>query len=492
MTLRTYLALLRLGTLWLIAPAVLFGGGIVFHLFAPGHEHRIGAGTFVILIFLGPILLSKVLSQAVQMPMHEPFGITLPNLRRNLLQWHLPLLAILAVTLAAAGHARDRSLPLPVAAGVVFAGLCLMLPREPVGRWFGSHVLSGVVNALYLVAAIFARETRSAMQYAPWLTFVLSLGVAALCCWLGFSRQRLRVRAHTRLLTLGGTFDPEEVKKHGHLALGRSQHTGRAWTRGVVGDSTASWLRVVLHEGYGFSGGWIRWCVKLALILTVFPIGLYLLLTRIPGLLGPPAPIGRMIYQLVWEPHGSVGGAKAIFFTAILAPLYLSVINVALPRPQRLYPISRERRARLAFVASLIQASVQLSAGLSVIVALSWIGARLAGVPFHPTTAPDFLIEMIAFAPFLPALLWRRVCLQVRPWSQAEPATPLWLGCAMGAFYVSVYPASRAWLLSPLGLLVALTATGVSLFLYRRALLNLYRCCDLLQRTSSRTNFSLV
>jgi len=492
MKLRTYLALLRLRTLWHIAPGLLLGGGILFQLFAPRHELRVGAGTFVTLIFLGPILLSKALSQAVQLPMHEPFGLTLPNLRRNLLQWHLPLLAVLALLLAAVGQIRDRSLPWPATASVAFAGLCLMLPHEPGGRWFGSRVLSVVIAGLYLVAALFAGETRSAMQHAPWLTFGLSLGAAALCCGLGFSRQRLRVRARTRLLTLGGTFDPEEVKKHSHLALSRSRRTGGAWTGGVVGASTADWIRVVLHETYGFGGGWMRWCLKLTLILTVFPLCLYLLLTRIPALSGPPAPAGQMIYQLVWEPHVFGRGSSNTLCIGLLAPLFMSIISAALPRPQRLYPISRERRARLAFFASLIQPSVQLFVGLSVVVALSWIGARLAGVPFRPATAPDFLVEIIALAPFFPALLWRRVCLQVRPWSQAEPATPLWTGGAMGALFISTSPGCRAWLLSPTGLAFALTASAIGLLLYRRALLNFYRCDDLLQRETSPRNPSLA
>ena len=195
-----------------------------------------------------------------------------------------------------------------------------------------------------------------------------------------------------------------------------------------------------------------------------------------------------MIYQLVWEPHVFGRGSGNTLCIGLLVPLFMSVISVALPRPQRLYPISRERRAHLAFVASLIQPSVQLFVGLSVVVALSWIGARLAGVPFRPATAPDFLVEIIALAPFFPALLWRRVCLQVRPWSQSEPATPLWTGSAMGALFISTSPGCRAWLLSPTGLACALTASAIGLFLYRRALLNFYRCDDLLQRETSPRN----
>ena len=494
MTLRTYLALMRLWLLWLFVPLMLAGGAI-FHKLAPFGEHRIGAEGFITLILLGPIVLSYLLSQAVKAPMHEPFGITLPNLRRNLLKWHLPLLAMLALFLAMLCRGHDRSLPLPVAASVAFSGLCLMLPYEPVGRWFGSHVLAGLIASLYFVAAIFAQETRAAMQYAPWLTFALSLGIAAQCCRLGFARRRLyfRVRNRRRPFEFGALFDPNAAQKREQLALARSKRIGLNWTLRSVGNSTADWLRVVLHETYGATGGWARRFAVLSLIYLTTTFALwYFLHTRTPATGSPRVPFPQLVYQIVWEPHLFGAGRDGALSLVVLMPFYMAAGIIALPRPQHLYPLSRERRARLTFVASLLQAGGQVLICLFGIVTLSWIGALVAGVPFRPTVAPDFVVVSLALAPLLPAMFWMKLRMQVRPWERQLFALFFPACIVMMNKFVVWVPADRAWLLSPIGLAIALTAFAASLLLYRAALFKFYRRGDLLQRQKSGANFRLV
>ena len=126
------------------------------------------------------------------------------------------------------------------------------------------------------------------------------------------------------------------------------------------------------------------------------------------------------------------------------------------------------------------------------IIALSWIGALVAGVPFRPTAVPNFVVVSLVGAPFFPAMFWLKLHGQVRPWERMGVVMfPAICGGMMPALAGSV-PALRTWLLSPIGLAVALTALAASLLLYRAALFNFYRRGDLLQRAKSRSNFSLV
>ena len=158
----------------------------------------------------------------------------------------------------------------------------------------------------------------------------------------------------------------------------------------------------------------------------------------------------------------------------------------ALPWPQNLYSVSREKRAHLAFIVSLLQVGAQLLAGSGSLVAISWCGARLAGIPFQPSITPDFVVEIIALTPLIPGMLWVSIFSRIRSQKMQLADMTLWIGALTLAATFSSNAKWRNELLSPAGLTTTALLLAASLYLYRAALLHLYRHGDLLRRKSSR------
>lgn len=481
MKLRTYLVIMLpniSGMLALVGLAV----SAVFQWFAPFASHRTGATSFVVLTLLGPFFAGCIISHALHAPLHRPFSITLPNLRRNFLQWHIPSLALFALLLSQVTSKYDFSMPRPVAASIAFAGLCLMLPFETGLRWYGSTKLLVLITGSMLLAAMWANETRAVLLYLPWLTVMGSLALAALCCRLGFARNRLRDRARKRVLSIEESSSAGEEERQ---TMADTPRLGRPWTHGAVGHSTFSWIRAIQHETYGYRSRFGRpWVVLPVAYSVIVPAVAYFQL-RLPKMIDYKVSLSEFIYRSIWEhePFGTHGS----FPQTIMLFLFLSTISAGtFLRPQQLYPISRARRARLAFILSLLDVGTQLLAVFTSVIALSWVSAWLAGLPFQPTAVPDFVVVFLSLAPLIPFLQWLKLRAQFSSKFHPTDGTIYMMIYVTGGAIFIFITSWRSWLLSPAGLTITAIAFAISLCAYRVALFHIYRRGDLLQRKSSR------
>jgi hypothetical protein len=473
--LRTYLALLRPRSLWarlIFAVAV----SLAVNFFGPFAGQRAGAGTFAVVTLLLPMMVGRELSRALHAVMHRPFGPLLPHLRPTLLRWHLPLLVLLAAGSASLVRWRDTTLGWPVSASLALAGLCLMLPLEGPGRWFGVRWFGGALSGFVIFAALAGGVTRTWIHAWPWLTTLGSLALAVVCCRLGFSRRRLRERAHAPLLDLADAFDPATLRTQSRDKFSRSQRLGRPWRIRSVGESMVNWIRVVLHESFGFRGGWVRQLALIALVAPITVVGGLFTMSLLDAT-ARAVPFGALLYGAIWIslPHSSWAGQTCFL---VMLPIFSFDFAVALPRPGKLYPLSRERRAWLTFIVSALQATVQIPLVLASLIALAWVGARFAGVAFEMDAAPNCLAAFLAILPFVPWLLWSRFKGQLRPGQSSLHFIGIPVGIGIASAIATL---GRAWLVSAAGAAVVMLITAAGLALYRNALFKFYRDDDLLQ-----------
>lgn len=481
MKFRTYLVIMQPPTVALLALTGL-AASWVFHWFAPLASHRSEAMPFVVLTLLGPFLAGCIISHTLHVPLHRPFSITLPNLRRNFLQWHVPALALFALLLAQVAGQYDSTLPRPVAASIAFAALCLMLPLEAGLYWYGSSKLLAAVTGTVILAALWANETRTVLLYLPWLTVTGSLALAAFCCQLMFDRQRLRKRARVLLSSMAETPSAEMEQRQ---TMADTPRLGRSWTHGAVGNSTANWIRAIRHENIGYRARFAKsWMILPLLNLIVLPATAYFQL-RLPKITDHQVPLGQFIYRCIWE-HEPFGASSALLQKLVLIALFSStVIAGTLLRPQRLHPISRAQRARLTFILFLLEVGILLFAVFTSIIALSWFSAWQAGWPFRPTTVPDFVVVFLSLAPLIPFLQWLKLRALFSAKKHPMDGTVYMIIYLLGGALFMFVTRSRNWLLSPEGLTVIAIALAASLYAYRAALFRFYRRGDLLQRQPS-------
>lgn len=481
MKFRTYLVILLPQVSGLLALAGL-ALSLVFHWYAPFASHRVGAAPFVALVLLGPFFAGCILSHALHAPLHRPFSITLPNLRRNFLQWHIPTLIILAVLLSHVAARYDRTLPQLVDACVAFAGLCLMLPFETGLRWYGSTKLFAGIACSVVLASLWANETRDVLLYLPWLTIAASLTFAALCCRLCFIRARIRARSRTNVISMAESTMLDEGQRIGRPEID-SPRLARSWTHGPIGNSTTNWIRAMRHETSGFRSRYATTLVTLPLTyLVVFPSVAYFQL-RQPEMIEHKMPLGQYIHRCLWE-HEPFGPHSALLQEIVLMHLFaLLIIPGSSLRPQQLYPISRARRARLTFLSSWLDASRQILTVFGGIIALSWLNCWLAGWPFRPTAVPDFVVVLISLAPLISFVHWLRFRAQLSAKRYPLDGTIYMLIYLLGGMIFMLMNTWRPWLLSPTGLITFGIAFVASLFAYRTTVFHAYCRSDLIRRS---------
>jgi hypothetical protein len=245
-------------------------------------------------------------------------------------------------------------------------------------------------------------------------------------------------------------------------------------------------IRAILHETYGCRSGWIGSLVQfVAVIVILVPLAAYLL-SLLLGIAGPSVPFGQFLHQLIWGPRQFGAGQAGLQFTLFLPIVLVMTEPRALPSPQSLYSISREKSAQLAFIVSLLQVGAQLLIGSCTLCAIGWCGARLAGAPSQTFVTPGFIVEIIALAPLIPGMLWVGLYSRIGSKQMQLPGMIVWIGAFSLAAMFSSNITWRNTLLSPVGLTTAALILAANLYFYRAALLHLYRHGDLLQRKISR------
>jgi len=482
MNLRIYLGILRLRTLGLIVFFFWFLA-FMFAFCTQQASHREGAYTFLILAILGPIATGCALSQAIHEPFHWPMAILLPRLGQCFREVHIFVIGTLALVFAAFGHLWDAQTPPVVVASFAAAGLSLSLPLESRLLWYGSHRLALSVIGLIVLATLYTHELRMLAQTSPWTASLFGTGLCAMCFALGFSRQRLRARASQPLgMMMSDYFDRAALEDRQKEAIARSRHLGRQWRHGPVGSSTMAWVRVGWHEHFGYRR--VGWFGMILIISLSWPV----LEAVIEKISGSPVSIAARIYYLVWDSQGPRDAGPSFL---IILMLVASISLGGFLRPDQIYPISRARRAWVAYVSSATLAVTFCASLVVLTLPAAWLGAHVAGIDFRPAGMPFPVLAVFVTLPVLPLLQWGGLYMAVRQDKMVHSLFVLigFTGSALLGIFIHNFP---KLIISPVGLLVGALAIAGSQRLYYTALRRFYCKGDLLQRGTNRQNFGLV
>jgi hypothetical protein len=486
MKLNAYMSVVRPESLALPA---FFGWSFAWALVRsmPETTHVSGARAFALLVLLGPAAVGWVLASMVHVPLHRPFGGILPDHRRSLARWHLVTVTLFAVLFAAFHQIRDTGAPFLAMASLAAGSLALALPTEPGARWFGSRLLFIGGLSLLLLAVLFAREVRGAVGAAPALAALVALSVAAVGFILGFSRRRARARATTRHNSFQGFFaDPEYRSRRLKDSWSGSDRVGRSWRRGPVNKSTLAWLRAIRYERSGFSRtGWLgqRLLISLGVLAYALVVGRF---WAVKG--------DRWVNlnSLICDPQQLRSGVEPLSVMTACMLLVMCKTDV-FARVGQVYPVSRLRRARLAFVSSLVETAVCLACALGVPLLAAWLGAELGGVAFRLPRVPTFAMVAVAMLPLIPLIQWAQLCTEVRSGFSRIPV--LFFGIILAVLVFSVVAAwssHRATLTDSVWLGTCLLLGAVSYGLYYRSLRRFFLRGDLLQRKSGELSLNLL
>lgn len=481
MKFRVYLTLLRPRTLCLRLWMSLFYCVMLSQLRQWTELH---ANRFLWLLLMLPVAFGLETARAAQIGV-QPFRAVLPDVRRILLRQHLLLLMPAALLFGSLGAWATPLLPWPTAICIAFLGLTLMLPLDSSWRWCGSRLLTAAVLGLAILAMIYAATTRSLVQHHPWLSAIGSLSAAAICCRLSFPRERCGEQPVRRIEPLE-VLDPQALARLTREQIARSKRSGRRWTVSRV-RSHRDWIRAVLHEAYGFRFGWLGQLVIIPIVcVTSYAAG-----ATAPYLMVPKQHSGSLadlLYAGLCDP-GRVGTHIDAPPFLLLLPFALVGASVALPRTERPHPISRERRARLTFAASILQGTVLTVLIVASFSAFAWGVAVWVDAPLQLAA---FFTAILAPLPLLPWVYWLRLYAGVRPRDRSMHLLLIFGTILVSVLAVVIIPRLLDWKLSPISLGLFALATLSSVLLYRQALLRFYRRGDLLQPSSRRHNLSLV
>ena len=412
MNLRVYLCFLRplrslalVGMYSLIAWA--WGGGLVHPLDDTAMN--------IALTVVTPLLLGLFIAGAAHEPMHRPFALLLPNIRRRqrTAAGVSLILAALMMTCVARWVAPAIS---PVATfGLTSALIALpCLDRHQMlggaaGGW-------GAFLGWLLICFFVGSKLVLVMNAVPWLFLIGGLTVSAASLAQGFSRQSLRARvnrlfiAHqTHLFSYASDLVMtahwrEEVAADKNRRAKEPARSGRDWGVRTVGAAPLDWIRVLWHASSGRQKrrSFLNFQLRFA-ALVPFSFALLPLIQHFAG------------RNANWEHLVQLAAPDMALFTMSTGALSLWILllqpgmavyySFLLVTPQLAYPISRERLARVVFWQTFFQWTAALVVPAPTIFLASLVGQVMSGKFLPGYGLPVLLAFDLPLAALLPLML---------------------------------------------------------------------------------------
>ncbi len=421
-------------------------------------------------VFLSPIFLGWVLAATIQSVQRRPFALLLPNASIRLARRHALLVAIAAALAALIG---PESIALPVLFCVTAGGLSLMLPWDATGRWYGLHRFVSAAGILTIVigGALYAPILRDGMHTAPVLSACIGLAIATGCFVLGFSRSQMRRLSQIQRPTLLEC-GLSQLRSQS-AADAASRQIGRRWTGGLVDGTLYHWLRVAIHERYGFS------LLSSSGVMLVF-LGILFYADFQLGAFAEDASWLQKLYVITNGPHW-VGWDRSIHFILLLG----ATICTPLLRGDQLYPLSRHRRALVSYVSSFAVVLVYSTGILLFTLCGGLMSAAATGQPFHTDGIRLSLDTLLVASPFLPLFAWGAFRIIRLPDGGGRALFMLSLFLA-GRILNSAFHGVQDWIHTPAGLSICLLAAICAQAAYYLMLRQFYRKGDLLQPGEQR------
>jgi len=338
---------------------------------------------------------------------------------------------------------------------------------EPGLRWGGSGKLSLIVVAALGAVVMRVGDIQAFAIAHPLVISALALGVTVLNFGVAFSLTRRRARALVPYTSyFSAALTPELMARMRSEALARKPSSRSQWRVEKVDDSLTAWVRVAFYERFGqMRGGWTG---HLLLLGAVF-VGLGLIFTE------------RDASRL------AIGQT----FT-VLSFLFVAIFTAPADglRATGIYPISRQRRAAVAFVASAWQLGMTFGVVLMAKIIVAGINVWRLGVAFSPSAVGGLLLPLLCALPFIPAFQWAKLYVEVRNDRHLV---------VLGIMVALLVPRVGTPLFEAVGakidLATALALIGVGIIgsqmAYYAALRRFYRQGDLVQRGAVPAKLSL-
>ena len=417
---------------------------------------------FFALTLLLPCGFGLAIAESFHEPFHRPLGVLLPSIRRRLSTGHAALIAAVAAALALAAHFVWPQVSPAASLGLALAALSLCTPLEPGMRWYGSRLASIAVVGILAVACFYPRQIQTFMVGHEALSFVAGMGIAFLCFALGYSRERLRIRAAvpgTTLIQAMGT-RAMLARQQGWM---RSERKGRrsAWQAidpPKADGSLWSLVRLINYERWGGTKGRGRLGLGVSLVLilaTLFGVG-YGTARLLPDLYTSDM-VRRQGVSLQ-----ALNGVLVGFLFTYRSQFYL-------PRMGVFYPFSRRIRLRVATAMSLVQEAYLLIAVLGSVCGLAW--GTIAATGRHWEWAKNTGLVSAMVLLIAPLLEWAWL---LNSRGRGRTAAALYAMSAVIYFAgIIVLPDSQRFMaavFAPTGLFAAIAAVVIIHFLYFKSL----------------------
>lgn len=395
-----YFTLLRPVRSLLIAVPVL-GLIWIFQFFAAQFAGNPQAHAFSWWVCTVPLIAGFIISETINAPLHRPFAMHIPDMRRHLARWHAGVTGFLTLTCTGVAWASDHALPPLAISGLCTALLTLTLPKNR----DQSGAFIGLVLILILSAATYIAELlRQFVLTHAWIIAASTWVVAWLCFQFRFSRRQLRRSArtpYTSLLNASATRDyAAQQKKEVILQTVKSPS---AWTGNPTPASDWSYLKAALYECTGKSV--VRFYLPTTRAALLGVAGVCLIATRWDERLA------RDFYSLVWTDE------KQSFQATIMLICILFFLNRRpwILRPTACYPISQVRLGKIAYKACLLDMLVFFVGLIGGIFLIAGIIAIRLGWPTPLLPAAKQLSLMLWLVPFIPIAQWSSLQKHVFP-----------------------------------------------------------------------------
>jgi hypothetical protein len=436
-------------------------------------------GDFVAMSTALPLILGFMIAGTVHEPLHRPFALLIPGLRR----WQIKC-ALTSVLVASIGVTLVTLWAYPTASPWALIGITLGLLSIPCLARYQHFPFAEAWLAFLtwlLATRLIGERLNEIMNTYPVLVLVCGVSVCIFSVFRGLSQETCRIRAHTPFLSITTQLFILPFRRNvaarwrtefNHYNVQRKQKKtvlGRDWTVSQVGPQPLDWIRVLWHANTGLrkQGSFPRLQIRIA-VGVVSGITAFIL---VQAIFSPAKPWPSEMFQAAFP---------------IAQPMFAMIYSLMVMTPQLAYPISRSRLAKVVFWQASIQWLIALivpviAFGSGLIIVQSGFGISTPGMSLR-----SLLGTAMILAPLLPLLT-----------VAGTFKRPVWRICQAVTVILSILILSFAasfWLsyvISVPGVVICLMATGVSQwFLWRRLHQN-YANSDLLYQSGSSLDFGM-
>ncbi len=373
--------------------------------------------SFLALAVALPLLLGFFVAGAALEPMHRPFALVLPNIRRRQ-RANAAVSVLIAAVVATCGATWWANATVsPVATFGLACALsalpCLDRHQRLGGQAGGLAAFLGWLSTCWVIGPKLAL----AMNTIPWLFLLGGLGICAASLVQGFSRGSFRARADILFIAYQTNFSSylfhrgmvarwqAEVMAHRNRQKTSRSAPGRDWVVRSIGASSIDWMRVFWHANFGArkQGSFLNVQLGFAAAILVYTF----------TLLGIIYFIGQ---KDIWAILAQLAAPDPKMFTTktaagvgvnfmLLLPGMAMVCASLTLRPQLAYPISRLRLARVVFWQAVVQWTAALVVPATTIFLVSLVGQIISGHFLPGYGLPALLAVDLPLAVLLPLLV---------------------------------------------------------------------------------------